>query len=786
MHTHDDREENRNKLIHSQRGMDLYDPRNLQTLNSLYDQSYGEPPVAQDSAFNPREIINKIIARWWLILAIVTLATSVSAVNIYRQRSTYQATATIEVASDSALAAADKIIILDNSAETDLQTAMFLLQSSPLLLDVVTRLQLDKNPGFTSASGTRSIWEALRNGDSQGDAASTLTPDQKLNREPQLPGKMTAANASRPDPSLLGYAANIKANLKLSPVAGTRLISISYADYDPELATQIVNGIAECYIDRTFNKKIEQFSNTSQWLDATTRKFETQVKEAEQQLADYTRSRGIFNADGKEDLTATKLSALHDQVIRAETERMLTESLYDQVRKGNVGQLPEAFVNPTTAELQKRLSELTITTAQQSVKFGSKNPRVIEAQQQIGALQQEIDNSRKTLEDKLKAEFERTLRNEQTLQAAFNRAKAEAVEQNQTSIQYSILKQNVDTAKALYTDFLKKTNQADAQMAEQKRSVSIAEPAQIPTRPIGPNRLRVILTSFLLSLLGSIGLVFLIDYLNNKIKTVDDLYRFTKLPVLGVIPTVSQADGSATALVLSRLEKDQHPARSNYNISEAYRRLRTSILLAAAGRPPRTILFTSSVAGEGKTTSTVNIGLTLASLGARVLLIDADMRKPRIHKLFDISSKQGLSTFLSNNIEIDAVITETEQENLWVLPCGIIPPNSSDLVSSERMQQLLTTAVDRFDHVLIDSPPVLGASDPVILSRLVDGVILIVQGERSTRDHIRNAKEELRKVGAKIFGTVLNNSKMRRDTYYSSYYYYTTQPNAEEVEDKKV
>jgi capsular exopolysaccharide synthesis family protein len=213
------------------------------------------------------------------------------------------------------------------------------------------------------------------------------------------------------------------------------------------------------------------------------------------------------------------------------------------------------------------------------------------------------------------------------------------------------------------------------------------------------------------------------------------------------------------------LAKD--PASS---VAEAYRMLRTSILLAAAGHPPKTILMTSSQPGEGKTTTSVNIGICLSQMGAKVLIIDADMRCPRVHKIFGLNHRRGLSSYLSSDLLLKNVVQATQIPNLWVLPSGLVPPNSADLLSSEKMHTMLEKLSDYFDHILIDSPPVSSVTDPVLLSRLVDGVVMVIHGGKSSREMVIHTRQELHNVGAKIFGVVLNNVNMQRDGY--DYYYY--------------
>jgi len=307
-----------------------------------------------------------------------------------------------------------------------------------------------------------------------------------------------------------------------------------------------------------------------------------------------------------------------------------------------------------------------------------------------------------------------------------------------------------------------------------------------------------ILAALLLSTAGGVGLAFLLEYLDNTIKTVEDVSRYAQLPALSVIPAIagngrrkivarnagSLKSGNGGSLLPAEITNQIGSFDSRSSAAEAYRVLRTSVLLSAAGQPPKTILVTSGQPGEGKTTTVVNTAVSLAQLGAKVLVIDCDLRRPTSHKLLGVAHTEGLSTYLSGTVPLDRVIHKLPIFNLALIPCGPIPPNPAELIISDRMKEMLKELQTRFDHILIDSPPLIHVTDPVILSTMVDGVILVVHGGKSTREIVRRARQELSTVGAKIFGVVLNNVDLRRDGYanYDAQRYYSsyTQENSKD------
>lgn len=734
----------------------------------------------EEPGFDVREFMRRIQRRKWLILTIVTIATVMSAVNASRQKSIYMASATIEVGSNQ-----NQMLIKDgdffyHDDNQELETAMFLINSYPLLEDVVANLGLDQNAKFLDVTQERSFFDALK--DTGAKKTDQQITEETSNPIPITPNVSLQSRPSEESEHLAPYVGILSGGLDVEKVKMTRLIRITYKHTNPEIAALVANGIAQVYREKSFKKKNASTQESSSSLNGATRDLEAQMQKADQALADYTRQNGIFSLEGKEDLTSTKLVGLHEQAMRAETDRIIKQSLYEDARQGRVAQLPEALGNQQTNDLQKRLSELNIASAQLNVKYGPDNPKIAEVRDQMEVMRKEIISTRAQLVDKLKTDYERAVRDEASMKSALVRAKGEAVQQNQTAIQFNILKQKAETAKTLYTDFLQKTSQVDLEKARQAREVSIAEPARVPGGPIGPSRTRSVLLAFLLSLGASIGLVFLLDHLDNTIKTVDDVSRYVRLPALGVIPAIG-ANGRRLYLGGIKQEKNASGAagilspkdayKTTGSVAEAYRMLRTSILLSAAGQPPKTILVTSSQPGEGKTTTTINTSICLSQLGATVLLIDADMRRPRIHKIFGIDHRKGLSNYLSSDMSLKTVVQTTQFPNLYVMPSGIVPPNSADLLSSEKFRLMLQKLSQHFDHILIDSPPINSVTDPVIISRQVDGVMLIVHGGKSSREMVVHSRQELANVGAKIFGVVLNNVNLQRDGY--NYYYHRYQ-----------
>ena len=774
-------------------------------------------PQSSGDSFDLREIWRKVRKRKLLILTIVLVVTTIVTIESFRNKSYYQAVAKIAFNQNSSEMKLGDLVLSSNDSER-INTDLLMIKTYPLLEDVVVLLRLDQNPKFLSA-GRRSVPESLQ---SIVSVFGSRTERQMGTQQAVEPMLIDAIDNQQRTPQetarLAPYVQTLMATLSVQKVANTRAIDVNFSHTDPEIASSVANGVAKVFIEYSYRNKTDSFNTSANWLDRTTRSLQAQVQQAEQALSNYSISHNLFGNDEKSSLAGDKLSNAYGQAQRAETDRILKQSIYEEVRKGRVAQLPEAFTDQRSGQMRADLNNLQLKLAEINARYGPENPRVLETRRQIEELQSMITESSKTIAERLRADYERAVREESLIKESLAKAKNEAIQQNQDIIQFNILKQNVDTAKSLYDDFLQKTNQVNIQRSEQVKDLRIIDPARTPTAPVGPHRLRSIFLGFIVSLGVGVGLAMLIEYLDNSVKNIEDVQRATQLPTLAVIPSMSSHSlrtsqsgkrqlsdakgkgkqyrvGSGTVItnIGGIVPRGLQPKGNQLatldalsSVVEAYRMLRTSLLLSTAGKPPRTILLTSSQPGEGKTTTAINTAISMAQLGSSVLLIDADMRRPTIHKTFKMPHVRGLSTYLAGNGDIDSFIAKLPMPNLSVLTAGPIPPNPAELISSDRMRDMLRTLSDRFDHIIIDSPPLITVTDPVILSTMVDGSMLVVQSGRSTKELIRRARQELAGVNARIFGVILNNVDIMRDGYDEFYYHrYYSDYNAPYYGSKK-
>ncbi|HEU0049340.1 MAG TPA: GumC family protein, partial [Nitrososphaera sp.] len=487
--------------------------------------NYGE----EDEGVHLREYLRRLRRHKWLILSLVVVVTTLVTIYVYQIKPWYSASAVLEIGKDNSVIVKSGEITLnsDSDANTDINTKILAFQNPKLYQKVAEELNLAQDARIVGSLQKKPLFAFLKSsaneGPAEGKVVNNSNPSDKENS--MLP-------------QLGGY---IQKNVVVDQIKNTRAIRISYTDESPDTAEKVANSIAKNFRDTSFANQTEKFTNSVSWLDTSTRELKSKVEIAEEALADYLRNNQIYSIDANagKTLTTSNLTQLHDQFVRTQTERMLKKSLYEQVQAGRFEELPEAFSDPKITQLQQKLTSLETQVTELKVNYGPTNPKLMEVQNQIPVVKKQSDTSRKALESKLKAEYERAVQDERALDAALNKAKAAAVNENQAAIKFNILKQDVETARSLYTDFLKNTNEAKTREAEQNNNIKFIQEAQKPGAPVGPQRLTLILAGFGLSLGAGIGLALFLEYLDNTVKSLDDVERYVMLPMLGVVPAMA-------------------------------------------------------------------------------------------------------------------------------------------------------------------------------------------------------------------------------------------------------
>lgn len=781
----------------------------LQALVNAGYGSYGEekPPF--------REYLRTVRKHVWLIMGITLTVTVLAAVYMARKPDVFEAQARVQVDLENIAAgkSADKGVVVVNSAANDpayFNTQLQILKGETLQRRVVKTLDLEHNPDFLRGSMPNlSTWESVlkmvgvKKAEENSSQAENFIPSSAPPSEngATRTSQLNLAEAEKLAPLVSG----IRNSLQIEPVREndlpnreTRLIEISFAHSDPRVAAKVVNTVADTFVLSNMERRVETNTSTGEFLTKRVAELQTQIRSGEERLLNYARNNQILSLDASQNTVVDRLVGLNKQLLEAENERKLAEAaLRAASAPGAAEALSEADAKLVT-EAETKLTDLRQRRAHLLVDYTEKYPEVRQIDQQIPILERQIREAREravtTVRTNLETRYRQAAARENSIREAFNRQRGETVEQNAAAINYRIIQQEIETNKNLLNSLLQQAKENDVVKAGSTNNISIAEYATTPRSPVGPKRLFVISVAFLLALCFGIALSIFVEYLNDAVESPEDVEKFLHLPTLALIPDVNgskrrflpkkNGNGNGNGNGHSLMKVSSSPEllfnqQSRSPLSEAYKQMRTSVLLSTAEHPPKTILITSSLPSEGKTTTSINTALSLAQTGASVLIIDGDMRRPRIHKNFGLSNKKGLSSILASNLdekEILSLIYEDKESNIYILPSGQVPPNPAELVGSEQMRRALRLFYAAFDHIVIDSPPIVTCTDGVLISSMVDGVILVIKGGETSRDLARRSQQLLREVNAKMLGVVLNKmdktaSKYYYTNYYKHYYY---------------
>ena len=752
----------------------------LSDLSRSYGPAATEPSQIRDYLF-------VILKRKWLILSLCLVVTSLVAIQMFRQPSIYEGEATIRIEQRSkSVFSTDKFVLNAQPDANFWGTQIKLLESPSLARQVVLTLDLPNNPKFTGGASQAGVFTALKSLFGQAPKKATATAPAaaeglELVSESELKDKpLSAEELARLEP----FEDMIIGGETVAGITGTNLFSIKYRHSDPEMAQKIANTLAEVFANNNLQRSELGSNANAIALSKQISELQSKIKADQQAQFEYAKSHNlplsIGNGVNVEDVRASQLST---QLLQAQNDRKTAEAVYNSAKSAtDVYSIPEVQKSARVAKLRDRLSELKEKRDALLVTYTPEWPEVKKIDAALKPLEDEVNRAAAEAISTLKANYEAEKAHEESLLDMYAKQRGITSQQTRDQIEMASMTQELETNKQYVATLMQRYREITMTSSDLSNEVSIENYSRVPKSPIGPPRVRNIMIAFMLSLVAGIGLAFLLHFLDDTIKSVDDIDRYIHLPALALIPASRGDKGRLKGMAAAGAPSDSsalalvNDVRSP--IAESYRHLRTSLLLSSAGQPPKTILVTSSQPSEGKTTTAINTAFMLAQTGAEVLIIDCDLRRPRLHAQFEVSNAKGLTTLLSGERDIESSLQPYQKgANLKVLTSGPVPPNPAELLGSEEMRKLLAKLSERFAHIIIDSPPAISFTDASILSTMVDGVVLVVHGSRSSRAVVRRAKQQLLDVGANIFGIVLNNVRLEsQDYYYSGYYsnYYST------------
>jgi capsular exopolysaccharide synthesis family protein len=768
-------------------------------VNTPSSYNYGVDPNA-DSEVHLLDYWRAVRKRLWLVLGIMALITSLAVLYVARKPDIYQASSRVQVdlENNAALLGKTPYVFGPSNDPVYFNTQLQILVSPGLMRRVVKSLDLEHNPDFFKGNSTqkRSTWQTVK---MMVGFEEKIAAPQPTTPKDQLPLRTQVAAPSAQEDlveakRLAPFVGAILGGLRVDPVKEsrgyykeTRLIDISYTHGDPEVAAKVVNAIAETYVANNVEKRSDSDVSTADFLQKRVAELQENIRTDEERLLNYARNNKIISLDASQNTVVERLTGLNSQLLEAENARIDAESKFNAAR--NSGAAAAMVDGNAGADSEAKLAELKQKRALLLVDATEEAPEVKEVNQQITEIERQVKDSRTrkttTLLTNLETTYRQTLAREQLLRRSFEQQRGETVTQNEAAINYRIIQQEIATNKTLLDNLLQRSKENDVLMSNKPNNVSVVDYAVSPGDPVGPNRSRTVLMAMFLSLGLGVGLALVLEYMDDTVRSTEEVERVLHLPALAVIPSASGASGRRLAAAPGALQKrngnngnsellmnvDTHSP-----LAEAYRHLRTSVLLSTAGRAPKSLLVTSSLPGEGKTTTAVNTAVSLAQTGARVVIIDADMRRPRLRSIFGLSDGAGLSSILSSEVSEEdmlRLVVKEEETGLNILTSGPIPPNPAELIGSDQMRRLLDVLQREFTHVVIDSPPITSFTDGVLISTMVDGVLLVVHGGKSSRHVVKRSRQLLSDVGSKIFGVVLNNVAIQSQDYYYYQRYYS-------------
>src|SRR5579883_424362 len=708
------------------------------------------PPVGgqlEHSVLTPGDVRKIIIKRKWVILFCLLIRVLVASYFAFLTVPLYEAVAQIDIDLGRSTNIGISELVEQNLSGEDasaerLQTEVAIMRSNTVAMDVINTLDLYHKKPFSDLF-------------KQAPYDGHLTPGQRQ--------------------ALLGM---FSGNLKIMLVPGTNLVEVRFRNPDPKVATSVTNAILDSYMERDLRARYESTNRVSNWLSAQLNALKKQVEDSQQQVAKYQRTNNLLGLNGNgQTLVADNLQTVNQQLAEAQADRIVKEARYKLAQTRNPELLVSVAPGTTLTALRQQQSELMVQYAQLKSKYGSDWPKVKEAEKQLASVQSSIDAEINNLTNRFEEEYNASVKTEGLLRDRLDQIKQEAYRTNESAAEFEILKHGADSASDLYDALQTKLKEAGITAGLNSNNIDVVDRATEPFRPVSPKRKRDLLFGLLGGLIAGMIVALFLESLDDTVRTSDDAEAISGLPALAVIPHFEVLKKTGAGSEQTALERERNsrvsPDLVSYTepqsvIAEGFRTLRSSLLLSAVDREPRLILLTSSFAAEGKSTCAANLAISFARRSARVLLVDSDLRKGTQHLKFKTSNRVGLSTLLSRESGNEVYEQPLpDLPNLTIVTRGPIAPNPGEMLASRSMEDLLLQWRLEYDHVILDTSPVLAVADTLSLAPLMDAVFILVRSGITRKKALSRVRDQLRRANARLLGTVVNDVDLRLENYYT-------------------
>jgi succinoglycan biosynthesis transport protein ExoP len=730
-----------------------------------------------------------IVRRRWIAITFAGAVILFTAIYSFVATPLYKSKVTLLIEDQSSkMLSIDQAFAADTRIVQDMRnfnTQLKLLKSKSLALRVARKLNLVNQPNAPAAERPKAN---LLSGLKYVLTLKWLTSGRSQQTPPASGGTLNP-----PDP-YSGLADLLLARTAVTPVRDTKLVELTFISRSPEMGAEIANTLAEEFINFSVEQRYSSTRLASDFYTEQINRLQEDLGSRERELQRYGSEKDIGFLSDAESATVNTFASLSQAYDQAILARINAEAEYREISNLEGESLPQLITDPAVQQLKAEYTTLRTEYDEKSKTLKAEHPDMIRIQARLDSLRQEITKAAGAAEARVKAAQQK----EYSIKAQLDRQKNDVTKMKNNAILYNSIKSEVESKRRLLNTLVERQSetQISAQISGLNASnISIVDRAEVPRVPFSPNRANNLLMALLIGLFGGVGLSFLFDYLDDTIKGPEEVENLVSLPSLGVVPFLppeglkkgrtyssylkretsygsEEAEKEHTLPEVKEVELINH-LYPRFSISEDYRTLRTSILFSLAGRPPKSIVFTSAMTQEGKTATVVNLAVSFAQLQERVLVVETDLRKPRLHRLFKIRNVGGLTGYLTGKVPLKEVVQKTFIDNIWIIPSGPIPPNPVELLNSGKMKDMLAEVREVFDVILLDSPPVLAVIDPVIISSIVDSTVLVLHGGKTRRKPFLAAVEELRKAKANILGVVFNAADIAKEGgYYSKYYRY--------------
>lgn len=681
--------------------------------------SLADQPIAE--GINLRHYWHVTLERRWLVITVFLSILILSLVYLFRAPKIYEAVAVLQIdrESENVLNIKD-VFSMDGREQDYLQTQYKNLQSRTLIETMITNLGLSKDAAFAQ---TKDIYKA------------------------------------------------VASDISISPVRLSRLVNVKVENKDPVQAARIANALAETFVKRNLDIKLGKSTEATDWLKKQADELEKEVNAAERALQDYKEKSGLVSLDESVNIASQALRQAQTELDRADSDASTATKLASEVKRlvesgTKIDSIMEVSSDVLIKQMKQNLAEKEAKLANLLTRYKAKHPDVIQAQKDVDSYSASLQTEAQKIFDAIQNQAVLAVSKAETaLQRRVAQEKIQ-VTLGTKRIEYEQLSRKAQQSKLLYNNVLARMKETEVAGKIKTNNMSVIDPAVVPQAPIKPKTIVILALVVFGGFTFSLGLAFFVNYLDDSIKGQDDVETYLGLPFLGYVPHIE-----TNSIIERDLQAHLHPTSSS---AEAFRTVRAAVSLANLPEKLRTIVLTSTVPSEGKSLVASNLAIVTAQSGLKTLLVEADLRRPTVHKTFQLHSPLGIASYLQGKItRIDEIIHKTEVPNLDVICCGAIPSNPSELIGSARMQEFLVEARKQYDRLVLDCPPISAVSDPLVTSAMADGLIFVSEFNKIRREHARKTVMRVQNAGIHILGAVINNIDFEgKDSYYYSHYYY--------------